>query len=189
MCVYKKRSPPPVCWNQPQRYFCPSLPEHYSVVTPAANLVWTDKLKVLPQLKTVALLWICSIYVMLKSFVLSVFPEKIVHNLDISVLQALRVYLGHSPPHSKRDATRARLWILLVLPDRLLGQSFVLLFPQRSSSHCCLPLTILALMEIGNCWNMISNFVVCTCFLLRADIVSDLCRFLIVALLTTGKRS
>ena len=114
--------------------------------------------------------------------------STIVHNLDISVLQALRVYLGHGPPHSKRHVTRARLWILLVLPDRLVGQPLVLLFPQRSSSHCRLPLTILALMEIGNCWNLISNFVVSTCFLLRADIVSDLCRFLIVALLTTGKR-
>ena len=51
-----------------------------------------------------------------------------------------------------------------------------------SSHHTCS-------MEIGSCWNSISNFVVCTCFLLRADIVSDLCRFLIVALLTTGKRS
>ena len=181
MCFYKKRSPPSCVLKSTTKIFLPQL------VRPlfCGHTGCTSGLD--RQAKSTHTVESSSIYVLLNVFVRSIFPKKIVHNLDISVLQALRVYLGHSPPHSKRHATRARLWILLVLPDRLLGQPLVLLFPQRSSSHCRLPLTILALMEIG-VWNLISNFVVSTCFLLRADIVSDLCRFLIVALLTTGKR-
>ena len=102
-------------------------------------------------------------------------PEKNSSISNISVLQAMRINLWLGSSDSKGHAALLRIFVVFL--DRLIGQAASVLLPHCPPSHRRLSLSIFTLA--GNqCGNKLF-----TCFRFKAEIVSDLWRFLIVAVL------